>query len=100
MRSAGCSVRLFPQEPYDAWRGSGREIVNRLVQLIDWADEGGGRLLPRPRDQPHPPHLHTTRRATAILSRAVGPPRQDGAARAVGRRSRRSVLAASRYRRL
>jgi len=42
MRSAGRSVRLFPQEPYDAWRGSGREIANRLVQLIDWADEGGG----------------------------------------------------------
>ena len=42
MRRAGRSVRLFPQEPYDAWRGSGREIANRLVQLIDWADEGGG----------------------------------------------------------
>ncbi len=42
MRRAGRSVRLFPQEPYDAWRGTGREIANRLVQLIDWADEGGG----------------------------------------------------------
>jgi hypothetical protein len=42
MRRAGRSVRLFPQEPYDAWRGSGREIANRLLQLVDWADEGGG----------------------------------------------------------
>ena len=42
MRRADRSVRLFPQEPYDAWRGSGREIANQLVQLIDWADEGGG----------------------------------------------------------
>src|SRR5439155_26863515 len=39
---AGRSVRLFPQEPYDAWRGTAREITNRLTQLIDWADEGGG----------------------------------------------------------
>ncbi len=42
MRHAARGVRLFPQEPYDAWRGTGREITNRLVQLIDWADEGGG----------------------------------------------------------
>lgn len=42
MRAAGRGVRLFPQEPYDAWRGTGREIANRLTQLIDWADEGGG----------------------------------------------------------
>jgi hypothetical protein len=41
MRAAGRSVRLFPQEPYDAWRGTPRQITNRLVQLIDWADEGG-----------------------------------------------------------
>jgi transcription termination factor Rho len=31
MRRAGRSVRLFPQEPYDAWRGTGRAIANRLV---------------------------------------------------------------------
>src|SRR5206468_4416622 len=42
MRAAGRQVRLFPQERYDAWRGTGREIANRLVQLVDWADEGGG----------------------------------------------------------
>ena len=42
MRHAGREVILFPQEGYDAWRGTGREIANRLVQLIDWADEGVG----------------------------------------------------------
>lgn len=42
MHQAGRGVRLFPQEPYDAWRGTAREITNRLTQLIDWADEGGG----------------------------------------------------------
>lgn len=42
MRQAGRAPRLFPQESYDGFRGSAREIVNRLVQLIDWSDEGGG----------------------------------------------------------
>lgn len=42
MRRAGRQPRLFPVEGYDGWRGSGREIANRLVELIDWADEGGG----------------------------------------------------------
>jgi hypothetical protein len=38
----GLQPRLFPEQPYDGWRGTGQEIANRLVQLIDWADEGGG----------------------------------------------------------
>jgi hypothetical protein len=42
MRRAGRAPRLFPTEPYDGWRGSPRELVNRLVELIDWAQEGGG----------------------------------------------------------
>jgi hypothetical protein len=42
MRRAGRTPRLFPQEAYDAWRGTGREIAGRLVQLVDWADGGGG----------------------------------------------------------
>jgi hypothetical protein len=42
MGQAGRTPRLFPSEPYHGWRGDGREIANRLVQLIDWADEGGG----------------------------------------------------------
>jgi hypothetical protein len=42
MGRAGRQARLFPSEEYDGWRGSGREIANRLVQLVDWAEEGGG----------------------------------------------------------
>jgi hypothetical protein len=42
MHQAGRQARLFPSEGYDGWRGSGRELANRLVQLVDWADEGGG----------------------------------------------------------
>jgi len=42
MRRAGRTPRLFPADHYDGWRGSGREIANRLIELIDWADEGGG----------------------------------------------------------
>jgi hypothetical protein len=42
MEHAGRRPRLFPVERYNGWRGSGRELSNRLVQLIDWAEEGGG----------------------------------------------------------
>ena len=42
MQQAGRRPCLFPAQPYDGWRGSHREIAGRLVQLIDWADEGGG----------------------------------------------------------
>jgi hypothetical protein len=42
MQRAGRRGRLFPAEGYDGWRGSDRELANRLVQLVDWADEGGG----------------------------------------------------------
>ncbi|MGH7314709.1 MAG: type IV secretion system DNA-binding domain-containing protein [Candidatus Rokuibacteriota bacterium] len=42
MNRADRRPRLFPGEAYDGWRGSGREIAGRLVQLIDWADDGGG----------------------------------------------------------
>jgi Mrp family chromosome partitioning ATPase len=42
MRGAGRAPLLFPQQGHDGWRGSGREIANRLVELIDWAEEGGG----------------------------------------------------------
>jgi hypothetical protein len=42
MRRAGRAPRLFPFDQYDGWRGSGRAIANRLIELIDWADEGGG----------------------------------------------------------
>jgi Cdc6-like AAA superfamily ATPase len=42
MRHAGRRVWLFPAQPYDGWRGSGEEIAGRLLQLIDFANEGGG----------------------------------------------------------
>jgi hypothetical protein len=42
MREAGRAPRLFPQENYAGFRGSARELVNRLGQLIDWSEEGGG----------------------------------------------------------
>ena len=42
MGEAGRRVWLFPDEPYDGWRGSAEEIAGRLLQLVDFADEGGG----------------------------------------------------------
>ena len=42
MAHAGRSVALFPEQRYDGWRGSAEEIANRLLQLIDFAQEGGG----------------------------------------------------------
>ena len=32
-------VRLFPAQPYDLWRGSPKELVNRLVQVWDFSLE-------------------------------------------------------------
>ena len=40
---------MLPRPPYDGWRGSGAEIADRLLQLIDFAERGRRRLLPRPR---------------------------------------------------
>jgi hypothetical protein len=42
MRDAGRRVWLFPDQAYDGWRGSAAEVAGRLLQLIDFADEGGG----------------------------------------------------------
>lgn len=42
MVDAGRECRLFPREPYAGWRGDAREIVNRLIGLIDFATDGGG----------------------------------------------------------
>lgn len=42
MTAAGREVWCFPDRPYDGWRGSGSEIADRLLQLIDFASEGGG----------------------------------------------------------
>lgn len=40
MRSAGRRVRVFPNEPFDAWRGDWRAIVNRLLEVIEFVPEG------------------------------------------------------------
>jgi Cdc6-like AAA superfamily ATPase len=42
MRAAGRKVWLFPEEAYAGWRGDGAEVAGRLLQLIDFASEGGG----------------------------------------------------------
>ena len=42
MHDAGRRVWLFPDEPYDGWRGTSAEVAARLLQLVDFADEGGG----------------------------------------------------------
>ena len=42
MAHAGRGVGLFPEQRYDGWRGTPEEIANRLLQLIDFAQEGGG----------------------------------------------------------
>lgn len=40
MRAAGRSVRVFPNERFDAWRGDWRAIVNRLLEVIEFVPEG------------------------------------------------------------
>jgi hypothetical protein len=42
MRDADRHVWLFPDNPYDGWRGTSAEVAGRLLQLIDFADQGGG----------------------------------------------------------
>ena len=42
MLEAGRSVRSFPDEPFDGWQGDASEQANRLLELIDYASEGGG----------------------------------------------------------
>jgi hypothetical protein len=40
MRAAGRRVRVFPNEPFDAWRGDWRAIINRLLEVIEFVPEG------------------------------------------------------------
>jgi hypothetical protein len=40
MRAAGRRPRVFPNEPFDAWRGDWRAIVNRLLEVIEFVPEG------------------------------------------------------------
>lgn len=40
MKAAGRETRVFPNEPFDAWRGDWRGIVNRLLDVIEFAESG------------------------------------------------------------
>lgn len=40
MGAAGRRVRVFPNEPFDAWRGDWRGIANRLLEVIQFAQDG------------------------------------------------------------
>jgi hypothetical protein len=40
MKAAGRGVRVFPNEPFDGWRGDWRAIANRLLEVIEFVPEG------------------------------------------------------------
>jgi hypothetical protein len=40
MQEAGRKARVFPNEPFDAWRGDWRGIANRLLEVIEFVPEG------------------------------------------------------------
>jgi hypothetical protein len=40
MADAGRSTRVFPNEPFDAWRGEAHEIHGRLMEIIDYSSDG------------------------------------------------------------
>jgi hypothetical protein len=42
MRNAGRAVCSFPDEAFDGWQGDAAEQTNRLLELIDYAQEGAG----------------------------------------------------------
>jgi hypothetical protein len=40
MADAGRRTRVFPNEPFDGWRGRAHEIQGRLMEIIDYTSEG------------------------------------------------------------
>jgi hypothetical protein len=40
MADAGRTARVFPNEPFDGWRGRAHEIQGRLMEIIDYTSEG------------------------------------------------------------
>jgi hypothetical protein len=40
MGEAGRSVRVFPHEPLDGWRGAPHELMGRLMEVVDYAKQG------------------------------------------------------------
>jgi Helicase HerA, central domain len=40
MSDAGRTTKVFPNEPFDAWRGQPHELHGRLMEIIDYASDG------------------------------------------------------------
>ena len=40
MDDAGRRARVFPNEPFDGWRGQPHEIHGRLMEIVDYSSEG------------------------------------------------------------
>ncbi len=40
MTDAGRECRVFPNEPFDGWRGQAHEIHGRLMEIVDYASDG------------------------------------------------------------
>ncbi len=40
MADAGRDTKVFPNEPFDGWRGEAHEIQGRLMEIIDYSSEG------------------------------------------------------------
>jgi hypothetical protein len=40
MADAGRTSRVFPNEPFDGWRGQAHEIHGRLMEIVDYASDG------------------------------------------------------------
>ena len=40
MADAGRATRVFPNEPFDGWRGEPHEIHGRLMEVIDYSSDG------------------------------------------------------------
>jgi hypothetical protein len=40
MADAGRRAHVFPNEPFDGWRGSPSEVMGRLLEVVDYASDG------------------------------------------------------------
>jgi Bacterial protein of unknown function (DUF853) len=69
MADAGRNMRVFPNEPFDGWRGEAHEIQGRLMEIIDYSSEGPAAWY---RDV-----AKTTLRL--VCEHPDGPPRSSGA---------------------
>ncbi len=69
MDGAGRHTRVFPNEPFDGWRGEAHEIQGRLMEIIDYSSEGPAAWY---RDV-----AKTTLRL--VCEHPDGPPRSSGA---------------------